>query len=578
MRYIFDLDNTLCDTRKNEEGNWDYVNSLPFQDRIDIVNKLYDEGNYIVIETARGSVSKKNWYEETYKQLVSFGLKFNELRTGVKFNGDIFIDDKGVNSEVFFSEKKIELVEVFPEKTKITLFNEIFVEKNELRLDEYVFCINRNIENESIEKIYLVCNKELYNSNQDYFYQLFNHRIKQNNKVSLILDDNRRFTFNNLLDFVKLLVPNNKIVCVSNLDIFIPNTSEWSNLEKDIFSITGNDFAMALSRTEYVNDVYSFRDEPAWELGEFADTWLFKTPIKLTKNDFPCEIPVGSAPGCDSHMFMILKKNYKLAFNWADKYVTYHYDLIRKPEVLEKKSGRMIIHNDTISLPERFFDDIPREEWTIIPYQDWQSKIKEYVIEKKLQKKKMEKGALEDKFALSELVKLVEKFDVKRIIETGTYLGWSTKKLSKLNLKVDTIEINEEYYEKAKETVISKNVTFYSGNSVDVLSEIVEEGEGNILFFLDSHWMDLPLLDELELIYKKKIKPIILIHDFFVPDKNGKAKFGYDQYDDKCLNMELIKDYIDKIYDGEYSYHYTSEIDCVDSGTIYIYPKEEENE
>jgi FMN phosphatase YigB (HAD superfamily) len=103
MRYVFDLDNTLCNTKKKEDGNWDYLNAKPFEERIKIVNKLYNEGHYIIIETARGCVSKKNWYEQTYNQLVLFGLQFNELRAGVKFNADYFIDDKAINSEDFFN-------------------------------------------------------------------------------------------------------------------------------------------------------------------------------------------------------------------------------------------------------------------------------------------------------------------------------------------------------------------------------------------------------------------------------------------------------------------------------------------
>ena len=102
MRYVFDLDNTLCDTKKKDDGNWDYLNANPFLERIQTVNKLHDDGHYI-IETARGCVSKKNWYEQTYKQLMGFGLKFNELRAGVKFNADFFIDDKAINSEDFFN-------------------------------------------------------------------------------------------------------------------------------------------------------------------------------------------------------------------------------------------------------------------------------------------------------------------------------------------------------------------------------------------------------------------------------------------------------------------------------------------
>lgn len=103
MIYVFDLDNTLCDTKKKEDGNWDYLNALPFVDRINVVNDLYDKGNRIIIETARGCVSKKNWYEQTYHQLISFGLKFHELRAGVKFNADFFIDDKAINSNDFFN-------------------------------------------------------------------------------------------------------------------------------------------------------------------------------------------------------------------------------------------------------------------------------------------------------------------------------------------------------------------------------------------------------------------------------------------------------------------------------------------
>jgi FMN phosphatase YigB (HAD superfamily) len=103
MIYVFDLDNTLCDTKKKPNGDWDYLGAKPFVDRINVVNKLYNDGNYIIIETARGCVSKRNWYEKTYNQLINFGLKFHELRTGVKFNADFFIDDKAINSEKFFN-------------------------------------------------------------------------------------------------------------------------------------------------------------------------------------------------------------------------------------------------------------------------------------------------------------------------------------------------------------------------------------------------------------------------------------------------------------------------------------------
>ena len=106
MVYVFDLDNTLCSTIKKQNGDWDYVNSKPYFERIKKVNHLYDQGNYIIIETARGNSSKIDWFDHTFFQLKSWNLKFNQLRTGIKFGADYYIDDKAINSEDFFKEIK----------------------------------------------------------------------------------------------------------------------------------------------------------------------------------------------------------------------------------------------------------------------------------------------------------------------------------------------------------------------------------------------------------------------------------------------------------------------------------------
>ena len=101
--YVFDLDNTLCKTSKNTNGFWEYEKSIPYEERIKFVNKLYDEGNYIIVDTARGSGSGKNFYKLTKNQLDIWGLNYHELRTGVKLASDYYIDDKAINSEKFFN-------------------------------------------------------------------------------------------------------------------------------------------------------------------------------------------------------------------------------------------------------------------------------------------------------------------------------------------------------------------------------------------------------------------------------------------------------------------------------------------
>tara|TARA_B100001564_G_C20497467_1_gene604600 strand:- start:254 stop:568 length:315 start_codon:yes stop_codon:yes gene_type:complete len=95
--YCFDLDNTLCKT----EGNY-YEDAKPIQSRIDKVNKLYDDGYTIIIDTARGCVSGKNWWYFTVEQLKGWGVKFHTLRTGVKFGADVFVDDKAFSDRNFF--------------------------------------------------------------------------------------------------------------------------------------------------------------------------------------------------------------------------------------------------------------------------------------------------------------------------------------------------------------------------------------------------------------------------------------------------------------------------------------------
>ena len=101
MKYCFDLDGTLCDTPSDPDGhNVRYWDAEPFPYMIDQVNRLYDEGNKIIIMTARGRGSGKNWTELTRDQLDRWGIKYHELEPMFhKPTADLFVDDKGINSE-----------------------------------------------------------------------------------------------------------------------------------------------------------------------------------------------------------------------------------------------------------------------------------------------------------------------------------------------------------------------------------------------------------------------------------------------------------------------------------------------
>lgn len=105
MIYIVDIDNTVCITRRDTQGKWDYPNSTPLEERISIINDLYDMGHTIIYWTARGTSSGLDWSELTKQQLDSWGCKYHEVRLG-KPSYDIWIDDRAFNDTHFFESNE----------------------------------------------------------------------------------------------------------------------------------------------------------------------------------------------------------------------------------------------------------------------------------------------------------------------------------------------------------------------------------------------------------------------------------------------------------------------------------------
>lgn len=106
--YVIDIDGTICTNGDCESCKYEGSNPIP--ERISKINELYDQGHKIKYFTARGMgrynddavKSRKRFYELTKTQLDIWGCKYHELLLG-KPSGDIYIDDKGINSNDFFS-------------------------------------------------------------------------------------------------------------------------------------------------------------------------------------------------------------------------------------------------------------------------------------------------------------------------------------------------------------------------------------------------------------------------------------------------------------------------------------------
>lgn len=90
--FAFDMDGVLATI---VAGN-DYARAQPCPPGIALVNRLHAAGNRIVIYTARGSATGRDWSETTCDQLRRWGVPYHELRFG-KPAADYYVDDRTIS-------------------------------------------------------------------------------------------------------------------------------------------------------------------------------------------------------------------------------------------------------------------------------------------------------------------------------------------------------------------------------------------------------------------------------------------------------------------------------------------------
>jgi CMP-N-acetylneuraminic acid synthetase len=90
-KFVIDIDGVICES----EGLL-YEMAKPRPDVIKKINKLYEAGNTIWFQTARGYVTGNDHKALTEAQLEKWGVKYHKLLMG-KPDADYYIDDKAVN-------------------------------------------------------------------------------------------------------------------------------------------------------------------------------------------------------------------------------------------------------------------------------------------------------------------------------------------------------------------------------------------------------------------------------------------------------------------------------------------------
>jgi len=128
MNIVIDIDLTLCKAEVFN-GVGDYKNAKPISKVIEKINKLHDEGFFIILYTARGMKTFKN----NIKKLESFhrpileewlkkhNVKYNELIFGKLWKPDyFFIDDRNLTLNQFIQNEPSDFEKIIEENINLS--------------------------------------------------------------------------------------------------------------------------------------------------------------------------------------------------------------------------------------------------------------------------------------------------------------------------------------------------------------------------------------------------------------------------------------------------------------------------
>jgi len=172
--------------------------------------------------------------------------------------------------------------------------------------------------------------------------------------------------------------------------------------------------------------------------------------------------------------------------------------------------------------------------------------------------------------------RLIRYYKIDTCVETGTYLGNTTRWFASKVKNVHTIELNEMLYLMIHFDEYP-NVTHHYGNSAETVKTLLPllDADNRIMFYLDAHWNDYwPLLDEIRAIANSKFKGrcVIVIDDFKIPDR---PDIPFDSYGDIPLDYEYVREALDLAIPGHVITYYIPDDDHLKSrGRLVACPAE----
>ena len=139
---------------------------------------------------------------------------------------------------------------------------------------------------------------------------------------------------------------------------------------------------------------------------------------------------------------------------------------------------------------------------------------------------------------------LVRSLPLQAIVETGTYRGTTTSLFEESGLPVYTVEASPRFhaYSQLRLRKVRDKVHLFLGDSRSFMKGLATDPsvpKADVLFYLDAHWEeDLPLREEVELIFANWERPVVLVDDFEVPGTD----YAFDDYGPgKALTLDYLR-------------------------------------
>jgi hypothetical protein len=190
-----------------------------------------------------------------------------------------------------------------------------------------------------------------------------------------------------------------------------------------------------------------------------------------------------------------------------------------------------------------------------------------------------------DRHIGGEIRRLIAQYQIRSIIETGTWSAHTTREFRTMVLrKVTTIDTTDEHLigefgPNACQDLADQNITMVLGNSNEKLAQVLQAHTADdhpVFIYLDAHGVGNPLMEELDALAGEPLcrnRCVVAVHDVMVPEK----PWGYNWVDwgrgAEPLSYSVIAPKLPAIYPDGYRHHYNETAEGCQRGIIYIYPQ-----